>query len=171
MSEESWFRQLLFCFYLLFSSEDSCLSLETLHHSLFLVALAFFLLPFGFCLGFPGARFGDGNSLLTLCIVQSLLQCPCSGLWARAWITFSPITKAILTVSSKVLFPVARYSTFHLLVLLVTWPLSKPWSAVPVARDTVAIAPVSAFWPGLGGFVFLFFVFPSSHSLDGDERD
>lgn len=136
-----------------------------------LVPFAFSLLSFGFCLGFSEAGFGDRNSLLTLCIKQSPLQCPCSGPQARGWITLSPTAKAILAVSSKVFFPVAGYFTFHLLGLLVTWPLSKPCPTFPVARDTVSIAPVSAFWPGLGGFVFLFLVFPSSDRFYGDESD
>lgn len=85
-----------------------------------LLPFAFSLLSFVFCLGFSEAGFGDRNSLLTLCMKQSLLQCPCFGPQARGWITLSPIDKVILAVSSKVFSPVAWYFTFHLPGLLVT---------------------------------------------------
>lgn len=110
-----------------------------------LVLLRSALVSFGLGLGFARARLGGRNRLLAFGVVQGLLQGPRSRPQARAWVTFTPTPKAILTVRSEVLLPVARHFAFHLSGLLVARALPKARTAVAVARDTVAIAPVAAF--------------------------
>lgn len=136
--------------------------------SLVLLPLAF--LPFGLGLGFARTRFGDWDGLLALGVVQGLLQCAGPGPQTGAWVTLSPGLKAIFTISSKVLLPVARHFALHLSGLLVTWSLSEAGAAVSVARDTVAIAPITAIRSGLWCLGFLLLVLAGRrHSVDGDQ--
>lgn len=51
---------------------------------------------------------GDGDSFLTVGIVQSSLQTASSGLQGGIEVTFSPSLELVFALSSKLLLPVAR---------------------------------------------------------------
>lgn len=88
-----------------------------------LVPFPLSFLSFGFVFDLGGAGFGDRDGLLTVNIVESLLQSPSAALCAGGCITLTPVTKLILAVSSKLFLPVAGHSAFYFPGLLITGAL------------------------------------------------
>lgn len=126
-----------------------------------LVPFPLAFLSFGFVFDLGGAGFGHRDGLLTFDVEESLLQSASAALCARGCVTFTPVTKLILAVSSKFFLPVAWHSAFDFPGLFVAGSLPHALATVAVIGHAAAIEPLRTVGTTLTSLILLFLVFPS----------